>query len=292
MLSEAILDLFLYALGASTAHYTAIVTANPATHFGPGMWSFVSNINMNFAKPIGVSLLVIYFLIEVVAKQLEAGAQMSLQTMLRPLMGFVLGITLLMATPNLIADTWNLGNSIVRNFDNQEWSEVTETEDLEELSLTINSIVKDDFSKVEGDEVVVDDGFRMLGGVSKLVMGMTIGLMTMVGNMIALFIVYGRLFEIYIRMAVAPIAMADIFTKGSQSTGYRFIKEFLALVLQGMFIILIARLFNMAQGAAFGGGMASSGGMGPMLGIMAMFITEITLLGKAGSFAKSIVGVQ
>ena len=57
-------------------------------------------------------------------------------------------------------------------------------------------------------------------------------------------ICYGRVIEIYVRAAMAPIALSDFFNRGLQGSGWRFLKSFLAVCLQGATILIIAILYS------------------------------------------------
>lgn len=57
-------------------------------------------------------------------------------------------------------------------------------------------------------------------------------------------ICYTRLIEIYIRACFAPIALSDFFKNGFQGGGWRFLKGFFAVCLQGAVILVIALFFS------------------------------------------------
>lgn len=57
-------------------------------------------------------------------------------------------------------------------------------------------------------------------------------------------ICYTRLIEIYIRASFAPLALSDFFKNGFQGGGWRFLKSFFAVCLQGAIILGIAIFFS------------------------------------------------
>lgn len=57
-------------------------------------------------------------------------------------------------------------------------------------------------------------------------------------------VVFSRIIEIYVRAAVCPIALADFFQNGLQGSGWRFLKSFLAVCLQGLMILIIMMVFG------------------------------------------------
>ena len=57
-------------------------------------------------------------------------------------------------------------------------------------------------------------------------------------------ICYTRVMEIYIRATFAPVALADFFHSGLQGSGWRYLKNFLAVCLQGGFILVVAVIYS------------------------------------------------
>lgn len=54
----------------------------------------------------------------------------------------------------------------------------------------------------------------------------------------------GRALEIIVRLALSPIAVADVFGNGLNSGGFRYIKKFLAVTLQGAVIVVIIHIMG------------------------------------------------
>lgn len=61
--------------------------------------------------------------------------------------------------------------------------------------------------------------------------------LSMVATIITLLVSYGRTLEIFVRLAVSPLALADCFGQGLNSGGFRYLKKFLAVCLQGLVIV-------------------------------------------------------
>lgn len=66
------------------------------------------------------------------------------------------------------------------------------------------------------------------------------GIVMLAVSVVAKTICITRSIEIVIRAIVAPIGMADIFTEGTRGAGFRYVKKFLAVNLQGFMILIIA----------------------------------------------------
>lgn len=62
-------------------------------------------------------------------------------------------------------------------------------------------------------------------------------------------ICYTRLIEIYIRACFAPLALSDFFKNGFQGGGWRYLKSFFAVCLQGAVILAIAVIYSKLLGS-------------------------------------------
>lgn len=98
-------------------------------------------------------------------------------------------------------------------------------------------------------------------------------------------ILWARILELFLRIAVAPIGMADMFSSGFSSSGFRYFKKIVALLLQGIIIIIILYLCGSIQ-AAF----HQSSGF-EFVPRLIMLCTEVALIKKSQSYANELLGV-
>lgn len=102
-------------------------------------------------------------------------------------------------------------------------------------------------------------------------------------------ICYTRVVEIYYRATFAPIALADFFHSGLQGSGWRFLKSFLAVCLQGGTILVIAILFS----ALVGQHVADEQNLFKFIGgYLAFAASAVMLMFKSLGLTKEIVGVN
>lgn len=115
-------------------------------------------------------------------------------------------------------------------------------------------------------------------------------------------IAFGRMFELYVLLAVSPLTCA-FFPLGDGSGGgmsritQKFFKNFIAVCLQGVMIIISIRIFYMIVGTALTSLITSaSGGSDPTTVVTdlcyVMLLAGIVLVmavAKCGSWAKSIM---
>lgn len=101
-------------------------------------------------------------------------------------------------------------------------------------------------------------------------------------------ILYSRVIEIYVRTVFAPIALADFYQGGLQSAGFRYLRNFLAVAIQGSIILVIAAIYS----ALFTTVVSSAGlNIFAFLGLYLAFLASaIMLMFKSLSVAKELVG--
>lgn len=105
-------------------------------------------------------------------------------------------------------------------------------------------------------------------------------------------ICYTRVVEIYFRATFAPIALADFFHSGLQGTGWRFLKSFLAVCLQGGAILVIAVIFSSLT-AQHIGSYTEESDFWSFIGVyLAFAASAVMLMFKSLSLTKEIVGVN
>lgn len=296
-MDNAILEMYKTIVGIGDQFgLMEIIKTNPDKHF-PLVWNAMMNVYMKVAIPVAVGLMVIYFLIRITESQLEAGTDMNLQTMMKPLMGLALGITVLFigstsgsSQKPVVISAFELGqgitNSLIEVID--VGADNDERKTAEKNVILINaSVGKADWVRVEEgtNDIVVDNKLGMIESFGKLIKPLMPYILATIGSLYGLVIVYGRLFELYIRIAVAPIALADMFVKGADSTGFRFLREVVALSIQGAIIALILYTFSMVQTQGILGGSGISA-------TVAMTIAQVALLGQSRSISKSLVGIN
>lgn len=104
-------------------------------------------------------------------------------------------------------------------------------------------------------------------------------------------ICYTRVIEIYLRATWAPVAMADFFHSGLQGTGARFLKNFLAVCLQGAVILVIAILFSKLMTGITASSADSN--LFTFIGkYLAFYASAIMLMFKSLALSKEIVGTN
>ena len=102
-------------------------------------------------------------------------------------------------------------------------------------------------------------------------------------------ICYSRVIEIYMRAAMAPIALSDFFHSGLQGSGWRSLKSFFAVSLQGAVILIIAIIYSKLFESLT---LDESAGLFSYLGtFLVIYASSVMLMFKSLSLTKELVGV-
>lgn len=116
--------------------------------------------------------------------------------------------------------------------------------------------------------------------------------LSLILSIVASFMAYSLLVEMGIRYAFAPLAMADVYGEGLRSPGMRYFKRYMAVFLK-----IGVAVFGCALCTSFMGSVAqfNSGVVEffkTIFAIIAIQLTTVGLIGKAGEYANEILGVN
>lgn len=104
-------------------------------------------------------------------------------------------------------------------------------------------------------------------------------------------ICYTRVIEIYARATFAPVALSDFFHNGFQGAGWRFLKNFIAVCLQGALLLVIATIFSTLFDAVLMNGGDSRGFFYSVGVYIAFLCAAVMLMFKSQSICKELLGV-
>lgn len=167
-----------------------------------------------------------------------------------------------------------------------------------ELVGMINSGADPSFSASMNTSAIIDNFVGGLDGIYKVLAWILLLLyliipwiFSWVMGICVKIVCYTRLAEIYARACFAPIAFADFFKNGFQGNGWRFLKSFFAVCLQGAMIFTIAVLFSTLLRSFLDG--TNSSDLFAFTGIyLAVGASSIMLMFRSSSLCKEIMGVN
>lgn len=118
-------------------------------------------------------------------------------------------------------------------------------------------------------------------------------LLSFIGELLMKLIMYSRIIDIYLRSMAAPIAFADFYHGGLQSAGFRYLKNFLAVGIQGALIMLIVAIYSLLVATVVPTGFNSLSSFFGFWGIyVSVMAAAVMLMFKSMSLAKEIVGTN
>lgn len=183
-------------------------------------WGLISNTFNNVILPVGYTLLCLYFLLELLAQTTRDNFNM--EHFIRLLIKLLIGKLLMDNCIALLDGLTTFSNAIMN-------------------SITVNTT--GDASRVNAD-ALKRSGLTFWKELA-LWFKLIIPYLAMVAaNLFAKITIYSRAIELIVRTLMAPIGMADIFAEGMRGSGFKYLKKFLAVNLQGAIILAIIVAMN------------------------------------------------
>ena len=235
--------------------------------------------------PIGLTLILIYFLTEVIdhLQTTSATPEYIFKNLIKLFIGILVGANVCQYFLDI--------NSAMNNFTRNISGEI-------ELSVSGEKDNNKDDKKEESNI----DLSKMTKKINKSNAGVRVGyyiwlfvcmIVVLLIKLSVSFIVYSRMLKQYLYTVFAPIGVSDIISGGFNSRGFKYIKQFIALCLQGAIIIVIFMSSNavMAFIGAKGTGLVADFTIKFMADFLISQLIVVGLIGKSEQLAKEIVGV-
>lgn len=250
-----------------------LTTTTAISNFNEGVYSACLAINTYAIKPVSSVVLALFFMLElynvVIRTDLNGirGVEIPFKTM------FKIAVCKMMidSSSDIMKGIYDAMNGIMINANSISFASST-------ADLGVDS--------VEGAVSAI------LGGMPELMIiacqVLIITLLISATSIIVQLILVGRMIEIYVYLAVAPLPMVTLANQDQSSIGKNFLKSFVAVCLQGTLIVIVIKLF----GALMGSIDASSLGVATISGLLwraaGYCLLLIIALFSCGKWAKSI----
>lgn len=228
-----------------------ILTLNPQTFLaasgesqGP-VWQVVYAVYNDFAVPIGLGIMLIWFLVAFIQK--AASENVTFETLFLSFTKLIVAKFLIENGLEIFASIWSFGISSINSLETLAASKLGTGSYVMLTQATKEALWRD----LTGCAWKEDPGF--FAGIFAMIQMFLPWAISLILVVIVNFICYSRLIEMFLRMMVAPIALADFMTEGLHSAGWKYLKSFFAIALQGALIYLISVIFsNFMAGAITG----------------------------------------
>lgn len=251
---------------------------------------FTSAIYNNVMVPIALSLVVIYLVCNLIER--STNEQFTYEQMFLMLAKAIVAVFIISKGFDLMLEFQNAGLSFLKDLSSTATSLGLGTntgggeayiKSNPELMQLYKNYTGETFPKepsfFKNIGLVIGNGFTLL--LSNLAV--------LIIKACVYVIVFMRILEIYVRTMFAPIALSDIFGHGLNSTGFRFMKSYLAVSIQVAAIYGCILLNTVISSSLAKGGMGDITFIFKYLGLAA---ATIGLMFKSQSLIKEFVGTN
>lgn len=182
-------------------------------------WGLISSTFNNVILPVGYTLLCLYFLLELLERTTHE--HFNLEQFMRLLIKLLIGKLMMDNCMALLDGLTSFANILSSGI----------SKNVVETSLVNAEGLKTHNLKFWEEAMV---WLRLVIPYTAMI----------IANLLAKITIYSRAIELIVRTLMAPIGMADIFAEGMRGAGFRYLKKFLAVNLQGAIILVIVMAMN------------------------------------------------
>lgn len=252
-----------------------VLKLNPSTGAWSTVWVAVSSVYESVMIPIAVGLMLIWFLTSLMDK--AASEQASFEQMFMLFAKLVGAWYLINNGFEIFTKLWGLGISVIGEVGDAFADGTVEGIDYKTLWKDMTGV------EWSGGKVKFLPGILLFGQL--LIPWVASKAMIVVTQ----FICYSRIIEMLLRMLAAPIALSDFMTEGLHGAGWRYLKTFLAICLQGMIIVAIAEIYPLTMNAVLSD---CVGFWETTMRYLAFSFAAIALMFKSLTITKELVGTS
>lgn len=255
-----------------------ILTENPTTTY-PDAMKIIEKVYDTYMVPIGIGITIILFAVKFIEK--SSSENFNFDQL------FLLGTKLIAAVYlinnglEIITMLWGWGIGLINQIASGSGGSIKTGRLIDEATL------KSIYNNLTGETYPNEPGvLKSIGVICQLLVPW---LAALVMKGVASFLCYSRLIEMMLRAMAAPIAFGDFFSEGLHGAGWRFLKNFMAIALQGALIYLICVLFSSIISSMFD----PASGDSFMTVVVKYFVfcfSAVALMFKSLSLSKELLG--
>lgn len=255
---------------------------------------FVQLVYNDFMVPVALSILIIYFCISMMEK--TTNEQFTYEQLFLLLAKLVIGIFVIDKGFDILMKLHQLGIAWFNEF--------VEFAKDNGMALSNDKIAADKLPKHlqdlwkaltgtdwdKGKELTWMQNIKAFfnGGLA-IMLGWVV---TFIVKIVVYVVAFLRIMEVYVRTMFAPVAFADFFYNGLNSTGFRFLKNYLAISLQILVIYGSLLMYSVVAGSMLvpsGGDISETAFLVMHLGLSA---ATVGIIFKSQSLIKEFVGAN
>ena len=240
--------------------------------------NLVEDLYFTVIQPIALMLMIIYFLLALVDKM--TSENFTWEQMGKQMCMFLASFYLINHGFEILELLFQLGLSLT----NQINALVADSLDPKDAASRVESVINTFKETINVPNFLKDIClfvYLLIPWALSWIMGLVVKI-----------ICYTRVIEIYARAAFAPIALSDFFHSGFQGAGWRFLKSFLAVCLQGALILVINAIYSTLFDV-IAGSVDTKLSLFAFLGVyLAVMASACMLMFKSLSLSKELLGVN
>lgn len=128
--------------------------------------------------------------------------------------------------------------------------------------------------------------YGLFAAIGQLVKVVVPWLLALLAKLVVYLISLSRLVQIGVYAVFAPVGMANIYEGGMNSSGFRYLKKFMAVILQGAIIVAILVVVGKLQQTVI-----NQFGLGELLAGAAIGLMQLMLIVRSQTWANDVLGV-
>lgn len=238
--------------------------------------NIVRTIYDDVVTPIAIMLIIMYFLLHVIEKL--TSENFTWEQLAREICMLLVGKFMIEYGFEILEVLFSLGLNVLNNLSSTFGGPGSTTAAIDGEALLNTFKESRSINGILGDMMMI--AYLLFPRLLSWIMGLAVKV-----------ICYTRVIEIYLRAAYAPIALSDFFQNGMNGSGWRFLKNFMAVCLQGAIILTIAVIYSTAFSAVFRTLIESESNLFEFIGIwLAFMCSAVMLMFKSLSLSKEFVG--
>lgn len=246
-----------------------------------GALTIIRDINSSVIQPIALMLMLIFFFIALVDKM--SSENFTWEQMARQMAMFFASFYLILHGFEILELLFEMGLSLAAEVYNLV---------KDHLGNDGSSFLKPETIQAFKDSVHIPYTPKFIDTVILFVYLLIPWVLSWILTICVNIICYTRVIEIYARATFAPVALSDFFQNGFQGAGWRFLKSFLAVCLQGALLLVIATIFSTLFEAVLMNGNANRSLFASIGTYLAFLAASVMLMFKSQSICKELLGVN
>jgi hypothetical protein len=254
------------------------LTINPQTEY-TSVWNTIDIVYNRFMVPVALGIMIIWFLVAFIQK--AANENVTFESVFMAFTKLIIAKFLIEHGLDIFIQLWSFAISSIGDLSEKISISQGGSSIIDEA--TRNKI----WHEITGLDYPKEPGFwKSIPCILQLFIPWVA---TWALRIIVAFICYSRVIEMFLRVMVAPIALSDFMTEGLHGAGWKYLKSFLAIALQGILIFLIAVIFSKLMGSVFTN---ANTFMEVVTQYLVFGFSACALMFKSLSLAKELVGVN